>query len=464
MENIPNSPASVQSSVSDPAPPPVLKVTFSNQPKRGFLSLVSFACMLYLASAVCAIVGASQIVVPIHDLPHASLERFRCLIALNGYEMLLLAAAVTIVVWKKAFEDAVSLALLVVCFMVGSAAALNVIAPDSPNAAIAFGMAGALLAIGKLVTMQKKLLGDWGGPRAAALGVLIAWNFSAPAIFAHQLIPGDYTEFINATLRLTWHASWFPLIIASGVLLWGMSRMDVPAPEAEDTPVLRMQAMRWILAIVALAASYIHIFGVNWAFGLSGDGLPSLLDARAGILGVATLVLLVIELRRHMRIGLNDLDKVLAFTPWMLVLLLALAGRIPSTEVWWPTHPPISLLLMAAGLLGIGWRKERRALLVFAAASAALGAVILAWPLLRTLSLLHVAGALITASAVALWWMAIMRKDLRFAAAALVPTMILTYRLMVGHTGWATLILSVLLLSLGFVSSVRKAPAGRHSA
>ena len=351
---------------------------------QGFLSLATFPSMLYLASAVSALIGVAQIIVPIHDKPKESLEIFRCLIALNGYELLLLAALMMIVLWKNVTDDAISLVVIVVCFLVGSAAAIDVVAPAEPFAAVCFGVAGTLLATGKLITLGSRIVGPWGGFRSVGLGILVAWNFSTPALLSYQLarqMEKAPDNFDRALIHL-WNAGSLLLVLAAAIVLVGMNRTlpsaPAPAPERdpidtddvtpntlEEPPFLRTDAMRWILLAVAVGASFFHAYSVSWSVGLN-------LNLSHVMVGLVAVLLIVIELRRIMGCKLGPADYLMASVPALALSISLLAeGCDAGCVSAWPSHPPIALLLMSFGLAASAWHPDRRSLLAAAGTNAA---------------------------------------------------------------------------------------------
>ena len=75
--------------------------------------------------------------------------------------------------------------------------------------------------------------------------------------------------------------------------------------------------------------------------------------------------------------------------------------------------------------------------------------------------LFNVTGGLLV---IACWSWAAYRKSVPMACVAALPTAIMIYRVLEHHTGWATMLLSVLLLGLGAAASVHKAGTSKKSA
>jgi hypothetical protein len=314
-----------------------------------------------------------------------------------------------------------------------------------------------MLAIGKLAAMEHSLVGRWGMARTLGLALLLAWNFAMPAVLGFCLRDYHSIENVDATLWLHWHAGSLVPLLASAVLLGGMVLAPVETRGveiSEETPFLRDPRLRWILVAVAIGASFVHEFGLAWAFSLH-------FDARFMLMGVVALTLLSIEIRRHLGCRVNGVDHVLASMPFAALAFVLMAGGCKTgVENLWPSHPPIAVMLMAIGLTATGWRVGRRVLLLWAVCSALLGGLTLAWPWLASTgkatdwgTVWNYAAAIL---ALALWTRAGIRREMPTACLAVLPTMFVAYRLL-PHAGWATMLLSVLLLGLGTAASVRKA-------
>ncbi|MCE9592082.1 MAG: hypothetical protein K8S99_16365 [Planctomycetes bacterium] len=281
--------------------------------------------IFYLASAVCILTGVYQIIVPIYKNDAAAMEKFGCLLTLNVYELLLLAVTLLIVVWRHVTDDAILLTFLIAAFLIGSATALDTVAPGFPGPTLAFGAAGLLLAAGKLYAMGRWITGRLGWLTLAGLGALLAWNSLMPGLLGLVMAQG----LLVVPLREAWLAGGLATL-AGGVLLIAAA-WRVPTGHAGvndyDRPFLCTAAMRWAVILLLLVGVFIHQYALNWAFGLNfrvADMLPAL----------ALLSLLFFELRRGYALMRRMRDLTPLFVP-LVAVIFCIAGHLQSVRFAW---------------------------------------------------------------------------------------------------------------------------------
>ena len=141
---------------------------------------------LYVLSAACILVGAYQVLVPLYADPALAMEKFACVLTLNLYEVALLAVAIVIVTWRRAFDDAVAVTVILAMFLVVTPITLDTVAPDFPGPTLLLGFAGLILAVPKLYGLQRYVIGRDDALRIAGVTVLLVWNLLMPAILGFR--------------------------------------------------------------------------------------------------------------------------------------------------------------------------------------------------------------------------------------------------------------------------------------
>jgi hypothetical protein len=306
---------------------------------------------LYLVSAACILVGVDQLIVPVYENPDAAWEKFRCLAALNFYEIMLLAVALVIVLWKHVVDDAAALAGLIAAFLVASAVALDTIAPDFSGPALALGAAGLILALGKLYALDAYVTGGMRGIRLLGVAVLLLWNFLMPGIMglvnAHHL---------GETFRQAWLAGGLVILAGGAVLVvQAVPRRVGGFRELDDgKPFLETSAMHWILVAIVLVGSLAHQYAMNWAFNVNtalGDMLPAF----------CLIALLIHELRRAYA-NVSRLNGLVLCLP-LVAIWIALARHAYTVTLGWLdlgtlSYPSVVALGMGIVVAVLAWPRR----------------------------------------------------------------------------------------------------------
>ena len=320
---------------------------------RDFLS-VNGGSVLYCLSAMCVLGGIAAILGPVFARSFVLGETLPCIVALNVYEIALLAALLVIVLWQDVTDDAISLVVLSGVFLVVSGIALTTTSNVSqPRWVLLIGACCFVLAMGKVFVLRRFIGMSIGPVLWAGLAVVLGWNFLAGA----RLAEATTTKSIG---REQWLASWL-VLLAGGVivLLDGALRR----PRSADTssvrvPFLRRPTMGWVFALVLLVAAGVHqrarayVFDVHSAFI---DYLPL----------VSILSLFSVQLALRLRSEPAYVETGLAAIPLAAFLCALIEGPVlekPGLGVQLLWYPPVFLGLTGAAVLLTGIRKRCRIL------------------------------------------------------------------------------------------------------
>ena len=299
----------------------------------------------YLISAVCILAGVAQILAPVFEqidaAPIHMVEKFYCLVALNVYELTLLGVALLILLWKNVTDDAVGLAMLIAAFMVGSAVALDTVAPDFPLPVTLFGLGGFILAHSKLLAATRYIIGRVHWTAHLSLGLLLLWNFGMPAVLSWA----QHAEYSNPQLVNVWYVGWNASLVFGLVLVGGLLQAPTGSAGENDggEPFLRRSYMRWIFIGIIFVGSYFHQWALLWSFNLKlqiGDLLPA-----AGLIAIVGIELL----RVYGRDGLVKELAIGGVVAWLVAVVFKLDLYDTTAESTWGlvSYPPLFLLLMA---------------------------------------------------------------------------------------------------------------------
>ena len=308
--------------------------------------------IFYLASAVCILVGVYQVVVPLYNQPDIALEKFGCLATLNIYELLVIAITLLIVLWRHVTDDAVLLAFLIAAFLIGSATALDTVAPDFPGPTLAFGAAGLLLAMAKVYTLGRWITGRMSRLTVTGLVFLLAWNFLMPGVLGLIMSHG----LVVAPLRQAWLTGGFVTLLGGTVLIAAAWRLPTGGGAINDSgkPFLSTSVMRWSLILLSLVGVFVHQYALNWAFGLNFR----MMDLLSGL---AVLSLLIIELRRAYDVRPRRSDM-LPLVVTLFAVIACIESDAQTVRLGWNigvvSFAPIVALAMAVVIEIMAWRRQ----------------------------------------------------------------------------------------------------------
>lgn len=289
------------------------------------------APLLYALSALCALGGLGLVVGPaLHRAAHLR-DILPGVAALQGYEWLLLGAALLIVACRAATDDAACLVVLLALFLGASAVSLDLLAADHLPWAAGLGAAALLLAGAKLGLLRRRLVtAPWHGLLPGTV-LILAWASLMPAALGFLLHRGTGT----GTLRLLWQAAgWLPLL-GLGWILYELPGDARPEATTQARPLLPRREMARTFALLVAAWVPLQLRALAYAFDLPDtptNYLPWLF-----LFGLALVAALHRAGRSH---PLRD-GVLLAAPPVIAVLAWAGAGT-PRPVAW---HDPALLAL-----------------------------------------------------------------------------------------------------------------------
>lgn len=310
---------------------------------------------LYLLSAACILYGLSKLLIPLfdpYDVP--AQDGFLCIVAINAYELSLLAVAL-LIVWRNVRDDAVWLTMLIGLFLVASAATLNVVAALAPLETTIIGGCAMLLAGVKLYLVNRRILRPFTSMQTAALTVIVIWNFVMPNLLASTMVVNADREH----LLMLWRAGLLVVLSASVPLLIDLARRR-PGELGMRRDVghyLHSRRLATLATVLILAASWLHAYGQTFAFNLPVHALD--LMPMTSIAAVWFVLHRRARGKRRARV-----DVVIAALP------LALCGYVmiapPQTDAAEAVlrvmhHPGVCAALTAIGaaaLAAIGQRRD----------------------------------------------------------------------------------------------------------
>ena len=294
--------------------------------------------ILYVLSAASIVYGLGQIIRPTLAKSILLSQTLPCLLAINLYELALLAVLVVIVRFRNVTDDAISLLVLIGLFLVTSGLMLGTLTPGNPTACVIIGFICIAIAIGKLYALRR-----WVGFPVSPLsligfGLIFAWNFLAAPLMGKPLVSGDWPDDVRRGQWLLW---WLILLLGAGLILIDAIRQT---PRQKETDAfIRTKSMVWTFTLIVLAAaifqySTTYMYEIDWAWG---DYLPL----------VVVFSLLLIELFRSLHLRYPFLQIIVSVVP-LLATIYAIGDRQvmggPSLGVEMLWYPPVVL-----GLTGL---------------------------------------------------------------------------------------------------------------
>ena len=323
---------------------------------RSFLAWPAGASLLYLVSAAFLLGGAAIVLAPGSADEGRIPERVALLFTVEIYVAAIAGLAALVCRWKPGNGDAVALLVLMALLVPGMNAGLATIATQHPLISVLAGGVGLVLAGGYLIVIQRRVTGPWSWALMAPLLVMQAWHALAPGllglVYANDITP--------AALLSAWLPGWW-LVIASGLALLATAMFSddqVTAPasildhsESTDTTVTSI-SFRWVLAVVAVAAGFLHQWLLTYSLNLGLNGWD--------MLGVVVIALLLVDvlLRRWGR----DVSETLPFVEGALGIaatVIAYSGCYAtnaSLALSLICYPPLTLAIGSAALFGIAYR------------------------------------------------------------------------------------------------------------
>ena len=323
---------------------------------RSFLAWPAGASLLYLVSAAFLLGGAAIVLAPGSADEGRISERVALLFTVEIYLAAIAGLAALVCRWKPGNGDAVALLVLMALFIPGMNAGLATIATQHPLISVLAGGVGLVLAGGYLTVIQRRVTGPWTWTLLAPLLVMQAWHALAPGLLGLVYA----TDTTPAALLGAWLPGWW-LVLASGLALVAAAMFSggqATAPSSASGPSLTTVetvtsiSFRWVLAVVAVAAGFLHQWLLTSSLNLGLNGWD--------LLGVVVIALLLVDvlLRRWGR----DVSETLPFVEGGLGIaatMIAYSGCYAtnaSLALSIICYPPLTLAIGSAALFGIAYR------------------------------------------------------------------------------------------------------------
>lgn len=351
-----------------PPPPIPPRTTIFSAPLnqhtlRQFFDLTG-GSMLYCLSAVFVAYGIVRILGPVLSSGQSWQQAFPCIATLHIYELALLGALI-LIVSRKVVDDAISLVVLIALYLVGTCMAQGSVADLNIQAGFLAGIAGLLLAGGKLLLMRRLAGMELRIGSLLGLLLLLGSNYLGPVLLARSVSVNPTQE--AARRNLWWSVCLVMLIGAALAWIESLRKPVSPEQEAGSVPFLRRPVMVLVFVMLVLAGSGVHQYTMAYAFALeraAGDYVPVL----------ALGCLLAIEVLRRLQLKIDFLwivEALIACVP-LGVMLIAIDGKSVTAD-WGLSpdliaYPPVLFAMLGLILAFLALAKQRFILLLVAAA------------------------------------------------------------------------------------------------
>ncbi len=299
--------------------------------------------IIYVLSAASILAGAGLILSPLYEKSGLSWEQFYLVGILALYELALLLVGYLVCRWKAGNDDAKTLTLLMIIFLIAAPISLDTISLDFPKSALCWGVIGLILAGMKLSVMQKHII------RPFLTGVLVAF---ALMLLPSFIMPGVLGLSIqsNTSLFFFWLFGWGMTLFGGGVILREVASIPTgQSSEGEkELPFLHTSLMRWILTLVFLFACFVRQYILSYAYSLHRqlswvDFLPAF----------AIMILVGGELFRAYKVWQNELIRGGLLTTLLLISLFPLSypHYYKPSSLYLLSYPPVFFSIMTFTLL-----------------------------------------------------------------------------------------------------------------
>jgi hypothetical protein len=390
----------------DPLGPPGGVDVFDPNVWRKFFSLTG-GSLLYCLSAVLVAFGVVKVLGPILAGSTTLAKAMPCIATLHLYELSLLAVLI-LLVYRKVVDDAISLAIIAVLFMVGTSIAQGSVAEKDISVSLPMAGIGAALALAKLCAMRRFARIAFGWMSILGLSVLVAGHYIVPAFLARSVSVAPSHELVRKEL---WMFLWWVTMASGGLILAETLRRKDSPEQAPSSPLLRRPAMACILALILLVASGVQQYAMAYTFGLErrmGDFAPL----------VTLSALLFMAIFRSLGKRFGALEVILACFPAAFMLWTIAECDISSTGRFGfglLSYPPMFFALSGLALALVSmycrWQKLSWVILFYAMG------IILTWGYSRAHPYdLNISATLWTLAAILLCYGLVMRNQFPYLA------------------------------------------------
>jgi hypothetical protein len=329
------------------------------------------ASLFYVASAGLVLAGIGQVLAPILGKNELTREHFSSIGAMFGYEMAVFAVMLVIAVWKKVYDDAISLTLVIALFLVATPIALNTVAAPYPQLAIALG--GMLFALGvaRLGVISGRVVGGISPSVMVILAVFLLVGAIWPGVLGQMV----HNHKSDIELLPGWMMG-YAIVLGCACLLPAVMVPSGPGATAEDlgrwdsTAFLQTFAMRWCFTAVLVLGGVVQFYAMAWGFGLKVTGamlLPGLLPL------VVAGVVLMKAYAKTVTADIYAMACVPAAAGVASGYLSHSSALVMSGPLGLVLSPGLVLVLLGAVISVLGYRLAARGLYLVGPVTAALG-------------------------------------------------------------------------------------------
>lgn len=315
--------------------------------------------LLYCLSAVFVAYGIVKVMGPILSDTDSLSSALPCILTLHIYEIALLGVLI-LIVSKKVVDDAISVAILMALFLVGTSIAQGSVADRDITTSLFLGLFGIAVAFGKFYSMKRFARIPVGVLPLCGLVVFLACNYLGPTLMARSISVDPSQELARRGL---WMFLWVSMLLAGGIVLIEAMTGKYQQAEQNNRAFLQSPVMVYIFALILLIASGVHQYSMAFTFALErvlGDFVP--------LIAVASLLL--IEVLRHLGKRFGFTEIVISCVP-IVAMLLAINEKsvLASSQLGFGLicYPPVFFVLsgLAVAAVTIYHRWYRLLVVVF---------------------------------------------------------------------------------------------------
>jgi hypothetical protein len=339
----------------EPQPPKPLPIPKTPTPVKldleefkKFFSLTG-ASILYCLSAVLMAYGIVNVMRPILAASYNLRDALPCVFTLHLYELALLGVLI-LIVSRKVVDDAISIAILMALFLVGTSMALGTVADQNLTASFFLGLVGVAVALGKFYLMRRCARIPFAVLAILGLGALVACNYLGPVLLARSIAIDPTQELARRGL---WLFLLLAMLIAAALVLVEAARANhshqTQQNKNERSPFLQTRVMVYLFALILLLGSGIHQYSMAFIFALErvlGDFVPL----------IAVAALLLLEILRHYGKRFGFTEIIISCAP-LAAMLLAIneksvlaSGRFGIALI---CYPPVLLAITGLALAAL---------------------------------------------------------------------------------------------------------------
>lgn len=327
--------------------------------------------LLYCLSAAFVAYGIVNVMGPLLSKGEALKEALPCIFTLHAYELALLGVLI-LIVSRRVVDDAISVAIIMALFLVGTSMALGSVADTGISQCIWLGGIGVVMVFVKFYAMRRfariplKVLSILG------LAILIICNYFGPIILARSVVMETLPE---STRRQIWWLIWLVMLAGVALVIIEATRGKVRqhVQETTRTPFLQSPVMVYLFALIVVAASGAHQYAMAYTSGLErviGDYVPI----------TAAAALFIIEILRNLGKRFGVTEVVISCVPLSLMIFAIDQKSVLSSSEFAAAllgYPPVILGL--TGLAIVCWSLYHRRYPMLAVGFLYVLGVILTW-------------------------------------------------------------------------------------